>query len=164
MFKIIKFGFYFAWEYLCTPNFKKCREGGSSGSQGGRWSKTVELDKKYCLYCLVEVSSLHFCCINCKGIELCALSASQLVQRSATTAAIMATVTRKIQFWYHVRSVSLTCLFVALVIIVIHNGLPQRIRPLCLTLKLKCLCSWSCPPVDGKKKEMNTSTAWDLSF
>ena len=54
MFKIIKFGFYFAWEYLCTPNFKKCREGGSSRGQGGRWDKIVELDKKYCVYCLVE--------------------------------------------------------------------------------------------------------------
>ena len=67
-------------------------------SQGGRWRKMVELDKKYCVYCLVEVSPLHFCCIICKGIELCALSASQLVQRSATTATIMATVVRKSQF------------------------------------------------------------------
>ena len=32
-------------------------------------------------------------------------------------------------------------LFVAVVIIIIHNGLPQRILPLCLTVKLKCFCS-----------------------
>ena len=54
-----------------------------------------ELGKKYCVYCLVEVSPLHFCCVNCQDIELCALNASQLVQRSATTAAILATVARK---------------------------------------------------------------------
>ena len=44
-------------------------------------------------------------------------------------------------------------LFVAVVTIIIHTGLPQRTLPLCLTVKLKCLCLvhretiWPCPPV-----------------
>ena len=33
-----------------------------------------------------------------------------------------------------------------------HNGLPQRILPLCLTVKLKRLCSEPCPPVADRKK------------
>ena len=33
-----------------------------------------------------------------------------------------------------------------------HNGLPQRILPLCLTVKLKSLCSGPCPPVADRKK------------
>ena len=37
------------------------------------------------------------------------------------------------------------------IIIIINNGLPQEILPLCLTFKLKCLCSEPCPPIDGKK-------------
>ena len=32
-------------------------------------------------------------------------------------------------------------LFPAVVIIIIHNGLPLRTVPLCLTIGLKCLCS-----------------------
>ena len=37
-------------------------------------------------------------------------------------------------------------LFIAFLVIIIQNGLPQRILPLCLTIKLKCLCSepWRC--------------------
>ena len=50
-------------------------------------------------------------------------------------------------------------LFIAFVIIIIQNGLPQKILPLCLTVKLKCLCSVPCPPVDGRKNEINTSLA-----
>ena len=45
-----------------------------------------------------------------------------------------------------------------------HSGLPQGTLPLCLKVKLKCLCSahretsWPCPPVNGRgKEEMNTS-------
>ena len=47
-------------------------------------------------------------------------------------------------------------LSVTFVTVVTHNGLPQRILPLCLTVKLKCLCSELCPPVDGRKEEINT--------
>ena len=46
-------------------------------------------------------------------------------------------------------------LFVAFVIIIIQYGLPQRILYLCLTVKLKSLCSGPCPPVDGRKEEIN---------
>ena len=49
----------------------------------------------------------------------------------------------------------------------IHNGLPWGTLPLCLKVKLKCLCSahretfWSCPSVNGcKKEEINTSPPW----
>ena len=42
-------------------------------------------------------------------------------------------------------------LSIAFVIIIIPNGLPQRILPLCLTAKLKCLCSELCLPLDGEK-------------
>ena len=45
----------------------------------------------------------------------------------------------------------------AFVITVIHNGLPQRILPLCLTVKRRYLCSVPWPPVDGRKEEFNTS-------
>ena len=55
-------------------------------------------------------------------------------------------------------------LFFAVAIIIIHNGPPQRILPLRLTDILKCLCSEACPPLDGRKKEMNTSPAWGLTF
>ena len=48
-------------------------------------------------------------------------------------------------------------LFISFVITIIQNGLPQRILPLCLTVKL--LCSEPCPPVDGRKGEVNTSAA-----
>ena len=50
-------------------------------------------------------------------------------------------------------------LFIAFVIIIIHNGLPQGTLPLCLNVKLKCLCSahketiWPGPPVNGFRKE-----------
>ena len=37
------------------------------------------------------------------------------------------------------------------------NGLPWGTLPLYLNIKLKCLCSGPCPPVDGRKKEINTS-------
>ena len=49
--------------------------------------------------------------------------------------------------------------FVAFVIIIIQYYLPQRILSLCLTVKLKCLCSEPCPPVDGRKEGINTSPA-----
>ena len=38
-------------------------------------------------------------------------------------------------------SLTLTLVFAVFVIISVHNGLFQRILPLCLTVKLKCLCS-----------------------
>ena len=47
-------------------------------------------------------------------------------------------------------------LSIAFVIIIIHNGLPQRILPFCLTSELKCLCPEPCPPADCRKKEINT--------
>ena len=50
-------------------------------------------------------------------------------------------------------------LFAAFVIIIIQNGLPQRILSLCLTVNLKCLCSEPCPSVDGRKEEMSISPA-----
>lgn len=37
---------------------------------GGR-GKMAELGKKYCVYCLAEVSSLRFRCTECADIELC---------------------------------------------------------------------------------------------
>ena len=54
---------------------------------------------------------------------------------------------------------SFNLFLVACVIIIIWNDLPQRLLPLCLTLKLKCLCSGPCPPVDGRKEKINTSPA-----
>ena len=42
-------------------------------------------------------------------------------------------------------------ILVACVIMIIWNDLPQRLLPLCLTVKLKCLCSEPCPPVDSRK-------------
>ena len=50
-------------------------------------------------------------------------------------------------------------LFIAFVIIIIQNGLPPRILSLGLTAKPKWLCSEPCPPVDGRKEEINTSSA-----
>ena len=50
-------------------------------------------------------------------------------------------------------------LFIAFVIIIIQNGLPPRILSLGLTVKPKWLCSEPCPPVDGRKEEINTSSA-----
>ena len=44
------------------------------------------------------------------------------------------------------------------------NGLLQRILPLCLTVKLKCLCSESHPPVDDRKEEINTAPCQKLSI
>ena len=52
--------------------------------------------------------------------------------------------------------------FIAFVIKIIQNDWPQRILPLCLIVKLKCFCSESCPPVDGRNEENNTSPAWGL--
>ena len=54
--------------------------------------------------------------------------------------------------WNH----SSDLLFLAFVIIIIQNGLPPRILPLCLTIKLQCLCSEPCVLVDGWKGEINT--------
>ena len=51
-------------------------------------------------------------------------------------------------------------LFDAFVIIIIQNGLPQRILPLCMTIKLKCLCSELCPPVDGRKEKIKILPVW----
>ena len=47
-------------------------------------------------------------------------------------------------------------LFLAFAIIIIHNDLPQSTQTLCLTVKLKCLCSAQRPrpTVNGCKKEM----------
>ena len=55
------------------------------------------------------------------------------------------------QFWLHVGNCFFDLLFVAFVIIITHNTLPQRTLPLCLTAS-KVLCSphrgriWLCPP------------------
>ena len=38
---------------------------------GGGRGKMAELGKKYCVYCLAEVSSLRFRCTECADIELC---------------------------------------------------------------------------------------------
>ena len=51
---------------------------------------------------------------------------------------------------------SFDLLFVAFVIIIVQNDLPQRILADC---KLKCLCSEPCPPANGRKDEINTSSA-----
>ena len=67
------------------------------------------------------------------------------------------------QFWLHVGTVSSWLAF-HFVIIIIQNGLLQRILPLCLTIKLNCLCSEPCPPADGRKEEINTYPAWGLPF
>ena len=40
----------------------------------------------------------------------------------------------------------------------------QRILPLCLTVKVKCLCSETHPPVDGRKEEINTHAASELAI
>ena len=47
-------------------------------------------------------------------------------------------------------------LSIAFFIIIIYNGPPQGTLPLCLTGKLKCLCSGPCSPGDGRKEEINT--------
>ena len=47
---------------------------------------------------------------------------------------------------------------------VTHNGLPQRILPLCLAVKWNCLCSEPCPSVDGRKEEINTSPCLRLAI
>ena len=65
-------------------------------------------------------------------------------------------VTGESQFWLHVKTVSLICFPFFFVIIMTHNGLPQRILPLCLTVKLTCLCSEPCPSVDGRREEIKT--------
>lgn len=41
-----------------------------AGAGGGR-GKMAELGKKYCVYCLAEVSPLRFRCTECQDIELC---------------------------------------------------------------------------------------------
>ena len=50
-------------------------------------------------------------------------------------------VTEKNTFWLYVGTVSLDLLFVAVVVIIRHNSLPQRTLSLCLMVRLKCLCS-----------------------
>ena len=50
----------------------------------------------------------------------------------------------------------LDLLFTASVVIITQNGLPQRILPLCLIVKLNCLCSEPCPRADGRKDDINT--------
>ena len=51
-------------------------------------------------------------------------------------------------------------LFIAFVIIIIQYDWPQKLLPLYQTVKLKCLCSEPCPPVDSRKEEIiNTSPA-----
>ena len=57
----------------------------------------------------------------------------------------------------HDGTVVFDSLSVAFAVTIIHSGLPQRILPLCLTVKLNCLCSEPCPPVDGRKEIINTS-------
>ena len=51
--------------------------------------------------------------------------------------------------------------------IIMNNGLPQSILPLCETAP-DCETTEplfrSCPPADGRKEEMNTSSAWGLPF
>lgn len=42
----------------------------TAGAGGGR-GKMAELGKKYCVYCLAEVSPLRFRCTECQDIELC---------------------------------------------------------------------------------------------
>ena len=65
---------------------------------------------------------------------------------------------RRSQLWLHVGSRFFDLLFIAAVITIMHNGLPHRTLPLCLNVKLKCLCSahreiiWPCPCVNGYKK------------
>ena len=54
-------------------------------------------------------------------------------------------------------------LFIAFIII-IQNVLPQRILTLCLTAKLKHLCSEPWQPVDDKKEKINTSAVRGLPF
>ena len=39
---------------------------------------------------------------------------------------------RRSQFWLYVETISLTCFFVAFVITIIDNGLPQKTLPVCL--------------------------------
>ena len=61
----------------------------------------------------------------------------------------------------HIMWLKYWVLFIAViaVIIIIHNGFPQRTQPFCL---LKCLCSahreimGPCPPVNGHKGEINS--------
>ena len=40
----------------------------------------------------------------------------------------------------------------SVIIIITHNGLPRRILPLCLTVKLNCLCSENWQPIDCRKE------------
>ena len=52
-------------------------------------------------------------------------------------------------------------LSIGFVIIIIHKGLHQRILPLCL---FKYLFSEPCPPVDGRREEINTSSCLKLAI
>ena len=49
-------------------------------------------------------------------------------------------------------------------ILFIHNSLPRGTLPLCLSIKPKCFCSGPCPPVNGRKEEINTFPPWGLPF
>ena len=59
-----------------------------------------------------------------------------------------------LSIWLHIENYLFELLFIASIITVIHNVLPKRTLPLCLTVKLKSLCSahreilWPCPPVN----------------
>ena len=69
----------------------------------------------------------------------------------------------KSQFWL-CWNCCFDLLFIAIVIIITQNGLPQRILPLCLTVKLKCLCLEPYPPVDGRKEEIDISPCQRLAI
>lgn len=43
----------------------------AAGRAAGKRGKMAELGKKYCVYCLAEVSPLRFRCTECQDIELC---------------------------------------------------------------------------------------------
>ena len=66
------------------------------------------------------------------------------------------------QFWLYIGNSFSDLLFIAFVIAIIHTGVPQKILPLCLIVKLKSLCSahreriWPCPLVNSynKKKKL----------
>lgn len=65
-------------------------------------------------------------------------------------------VVEKNRLWLPVGTVSFDLLFLAIAIIVLRNGLPQRTMSLCLAVKLECLCSahretiWPFPPMKGR--------------
>ena len=70
-------------------------------------------------------------------------------------------------FWLHVGTAPFDLLSLAIAVISKHKGLPQRPTPLCLAVKLKCLCSahretiWPFPPMKGRD-EHTPSKGWPL--